>query len=173
MFFHADRNVKDNLLQQYKKEAEDYISRKNEVKSKKLREEREYIDNINKKNEEEKLKIQEDKMRRINQTMGEYNSIKQEPSRLFQRSKEVRFNTYGVGSSNPLLNNQQQQPLNQKDFFQHEQDLNKNARLSPKADKVNQLFHPNQEYENYVKNQKMEQQRLYKDFLDSQVFHIF
>ena len=76
-------------------------------------------------------------------------------------------NSYGtVNTMNNLNNN--------GNFIQNDRDLNHKISLSPKANNLvkisgneNSFFPSNDDY--MMKMQKVEQQKLYKDFLDSQV----
>ena len=70
MFFHADRNVKDNLLQMYKQDAQDYTQRKNDLKTKRLNEERDYLESVSKREQQQEQQRRQEKFRRINETMG-------------------------------------------------------------------------------------------------------
>ena len=64
MFFNVDKNTKQNMFQQYKKDALEYEQRKKQEKQKRIQEERDYL-TLNQKREtliEDKMKL--DKLKR-------------------------------------------------------------------------------------------------------------
>lgn len=219
MLFHADRNVKENLFNMYKKDAQDQITKKNELKMQKINEERQYLENVSKREQLEEDKRKLEKMKRISDTMNEYNQMltnKPNNGRL-KKSKfdDVKINTYGVSTRgnqsdgmngfgdftnnvtdnlvgnvnyNPTTNNigggsnysnnvgTYPNSFGNNDFYQREFNMNKKASLSPRANNVKKLVNFENNYnpsndDFMVKMQKMEQQKMYKDYLDSQVNH--
>lgn len=183
MLFHADRNVKENLFNMYKKDAMDLATKKNEMRLQKINEERQYLENLNKREQFEEDKRKLEKLKRISDTMGEYNQmISNKPDGRLKKSKfeDVKINSYGVSFRNPqnegistnVTANQSNQNFG-NDYFQREYNINRKASLSPRANNVKKLVsYDNSGYNNddYMqKAQKMEQQKIYKDYLDSQV----
>jgi hypothetical protein len=202
MLFNADRNMKDNLFQMYKRDALEQVSKKNEMKMQKINEDRMYLDNIMQREKVEAERKQMEKMRKINETMGEYNEMltRKNDNPLLKRSKfeDVRINSYGVTPSNMNMGNLNSNMNNNFNYnnnnnnnypndFTSNLEYNKKS-LSPRGPREsvikNFIFNHDSTNSNlnnpYVNNkvtdydymkrtQKMEQQKLYKNSLDTQV----
>lgn len=180
MFFYADRNVKDNLLQMYKQDAKDHMQRKNDLRTRRINEEKEYLDNIHRREQLEEDKRRQEKQRRVHETMNEYNEmVSHLPDGRIRKGKfeDVRINTYGVslGSNNnhsQSLSNQLNQQNNNSNNFEN-QNLAKSVTVatpSSKGENHKSNFQTASLYDdNYIRMQKLDQQRMYKSYLDSQV----
>jgi hypothetical protein len=157
MLFNADRQTKDNIRNMYKQEAEIFSKKKLDDKSRKLQEEKEYMRTLEEKYEEESRRKHMEKIKKINDTMGEYNQVvrQKEQSKNFSKHREVNFNTYGMGVGNGE---------NTGGVVNTYSDTKTNTNVN-----ANEYGQRNYDYENTLRNQKTEQQRLYKDYLDSQV----
>jgi hypothetical protein len=182
MFFYADRNVKDNLLQMYKQDANDYMQRKNDLRTRRINEEKEYLDNINRREQLEEDKRRQEKQRRVHETMHEYKEmVSHLPEGRIRKGKsdDVRINTYGVSFGNKINQSQSQSqnsqlPINSN--YLDNQSLTKSSTIhsiptpSSKGENYKNNFQSPSPYdENYIRMQKLDQQRMYKNYLDSQV----
>lgn len=166
MLFHADKNVKGNLLQMYKKDAYDYAQRKNEIRSKKVEEEREYLENVFRKEQQEEDKKKLEKINRINVTMNEYKEMinhQGDPRLRRHKLEEVKINTYGVNLNQDNLNKNLERNSSSPHY------LNTVTNVSQNNNNIQ--FDNYQDKNNFNLNrfQKIEQQKLYKEYLDSQV----
>ena len=198
MLFHADRNVKDNLLQMYKKEALDHHQKKSDIRTKRVNEERELLDNFNRREQQDEDRRKLEKYKRVTETMNEYKELMshKDQTRLKPKNNEVNFNTYGVsvksGVSQNLQNlNQNFSPQVNAPFLQnyHPQVnapfLQNSHPQNYNVQNLNEIF-PNLNTNNLPSEsenssirtfgsndmsrvQKHEQQKYYKDYLDSQV----
>jgi hypothetical protein len=179
MFFHADRNVKDNLLQMYKQDAQDHMQRKNDIRTRRINEEKEYLENVNRREQLEEEKRRQEKQRRVNETMHDYKEmVSHLPDGRIRKGKfeDVRINTYGVSlgnkvnQSNQFQNNIQIKPISNN---LDSQNFNNSPTMpTPNAggENLKNNYQSQPPYDdNYMRMQKLEQQRMYKDFLDSQV----
>jgi hypothetical protein len=181
MLFHADRNVKENLFNMYKKDALDHMAKKSEIKMQIKNEEREYMENFNRKIQQEDDKKNLEKQHKINERMNEYNlmcNMKGDPRIKRNKYEDVKLNYYGVNvvpNENNLGNliTNMNNPLNNNNYSEKEFNLNKKYAVTPQTDQIKHIVsheNNNQEKEEYnTRIQKVEQQKLYKEFLDSQV----
>jgi hypothetical protein len=186
MLFHADRNIKENLFQMYKKDAEEHLYKKNELKIKKLNEEKEFLDNFNKRQQLEEEKKKFEKYKKVTETMNEYKDFmnNKDYTRLGKgKRNDVNFNTYSVRTyrpdMQPNLNYQQNYPnfSNQNEIHNNNQNINQNTypvqNNYPKIedDKFFNSDHRNLGNLNNDSDRvhKQEQQKYYKEYLDSQV----
>jgi hypothetical protein len=151
MFFNADRQTKDNIRNMYKQEAEIFSKKKHDEKNRKLQEEKVYLKTLEDKFEEDNRKKHMEKLKKINDTMGEYNQImkQKDQNKNYSKHREINFNTYGLGCNNGV---------GQCQYTQSGQAIERND--------YNQR---NNEYENTLRHQKVEQQKLYRSYLDTQV----
>lgn len=180
MLFNVDKNVKSNMLQMYKQDAEDFQNKKNDDKMRRIQEERSYIEKLNKEHEQENNKRQMEKQKRINETMGDYYNAfnRKEQERLQKFSKNPNFSINNYGSN---INNYQDpmNRMNNPNFTVNEQNsiernLNQKLTTSPKANNMDSILDRNKfqnlsDHDYRIRSQKVEQQKLYKDFLDGQV----
>lgn len=199
MLFHADRNVKENMFQFLKREAEDHLAKKNENKNLKRNEERMRIESIMQKEREEQERKRMQKIKHMNDMMSEYNNMisKKGEDRSLRKNKfeDIKINSYGVSSNknNNEMREFENIPNNiNSNAFVVPNDLNSqveymNSHLNNtgsnnilfnyligfniKADThINPITHKNiNNYDEFVRNKKYEQQKTYKEVLDSQV----
>jgi hypothetical protein len=146
MFFNADRNTKEGLLHFLKKERDDQERRKIDERKRRVEEERQIIDKMRKMQEEEASKKQSEKMRRVNEAMSEYHQVinrKEQERKNFTKFQDVNINNYAVRQPQPAKEN-----------------------ILPPSIEVRPNY---QDYEYTMRNQKLEQQNMYKNYLDLQV----
>jgi hypothetical protein len=201
MLFHADRNLKQNLFQMYKKDAEDHYNKKNEMKLRQMNEERMYMENMNKRQQQEEDRRKLEKYKRVTDTMNEYKDMISHKERYRGKKNEVNFNTYGVSMRE--ANPENASPQNMQNAQNVQQNFNglsyefNSGNIEPGLERIqahaqveaqgsSNLNHPpNENYSeffnknfgnnNSINNfdnsrlQKHEQQKSYKEFLDSQV----
>lgn len=174
MLFNADKNTKGALLQMYKKDAEEFQTRKNEERNKRIQEERSYIEGLNLKDREEMNRVQVEKQKRINEIMHDYqNTANYQNSNKFNRNNkniEINTGTYGAGIERTTPQN----PNIHEEQYTRERTLDKHASLSPKRSNMNMIlerdkFNNLSDYDYKVRSQKVEQQKMYRDYLDGQV----
>jgi hypothetical protein len=149
MFFNADRNTKEGLLNFLKKEKDDQEKRKQEERNKRLQEEKQIMDNMRRIQEEEATRKQMEKMKRIQESMNEYHQVmnrKEQERKNFTKFHDVNINNYAI-----------RQPMPPKE------------NIVPPSNEMRPNY---QEYEHMVRNQKLEQQQMYKNYLDLQVYII-
>ena len=94
MLFNLDRNIKQSLLEEYKKEALLHRQKKQMEKQQKLKEEQEYLENLNKQEEQEYKKLKEKENVRRNDQMKYYQEILNSPDKI-SRKKELIINNWG------------------------------------------------------------------------------
>ena len=145
MLFYADRSIKDNLFNMYKRDAMDYAAKKYECKNQRINEERSYLENLNKKEQMEEDRRRLEKIKRTSEAMNEYNQlVNMKRDGILRRSKvdDVKINSYGIGS-NQMANSANNSIVfsqgNDVSFYQRECDLNKKVSLSPQANNVKKL----------------------------------
>jgi hypothetical protein len=133
MLFHADRNVKENMFQSLKREAEFNISKKNEDKMMKRNEDRMRIESIMQKEREDQERLRMEKIKHMNDVKSEYHNLmnKKNEERGIRKNKfeDVKINTYGVNFNN---NNQNinfpqnaQSDFNADNFLNNQDNYNK------------------------------------------------
>jgi hypothetical protein len=192
MLFNADRNLKQNLFQMYKKEAEDHYNKKSEMKMRQLNEERTYLENMNKRHQQEEDRRKLEKFKRVTDTMNEYKDMMshKDQSRYKGKKNEVNINTYGVSMREVNPDNSSQQNFqiqnNQENFngdvnyeFKNNNNLiqdkfhvqGSSSSDFPGNQNYSEFLNKNFGNNNYDNSrfQKHEQQKSYKEFLDSQV----
>jgi hypothetical protein len=145
MLFNIDRRSKDAIRDMYKEEADLFYLRKQEEKAKRLQEEKEYMQGLQMKAEEESKKKYLQKVKLISETMNEYKEIikKKEQSNNNFRNKEIA----DPGSGYNVLEN-----------ISNESKRGYSPTIS-------------NDYQSSERNYKLEQQRLYKNYLDNQINH--
>jgi hypothetical protein len=143
MLFNIDRRTKEAIRNMYKQEAELSEKRKKDEKCKKLEEEREYIKRALDREEEQRKREYSERMKKNDQTMGEYNRIVREK----EQGRDARYN-----------GNDESRRLNAWENFNNVQTR---ENYSPRSN--------SSDYVNTERSYKIEQQRLYKNYLDSQV----
>jgi hypothetical protein len=161
MFFNADRETKDALRNFYRQELENQVKRKQEDKDRKLKEEKEYLHAIQQNYETENQRKHLFKLKQISETMGDYNRLvkQKEDNYNLLRYKEVD-NNFNINVLNNLLDNGNS---NAVDNRVSNANLCVNGNSSPDS-RLN--------YETKSRINKIEQQQLYKHYLDSQVYFV-
>ncbi len=165
MLFNANRNIKDNLFQMYKKDALEHERRKNETKQKQLIEEKAYLDSLKIREDEHYERQKMERMQRINNEKLDYKQSVQKIDTLRKNKFEhVNINTYGVRKHIPNhRGNTMDQPSNVEPFQQP------NRASSPLRHEVSNNF---TDYGNNGGSVRVEQQKMYKDYLGTQVSYI-
>jgi hypothetical protein len=193
MLFHADKSVKDNLLQMYKRDAMDFANKKQVNKAQRIMEERAYLESLNQKEQLAEDKIKIEKIKKVSERMDEYTKLlnQKNEDRHLKKSKynDININTYGISyqNSNTMTNYNPNRELNNNNNYRDnlvnngnfnpnsEVAFNQKVSLSPKVSNIGKLIGDNvnkNEYDYAMRSQKYEQQRMYKDYLDSQVYLI-
>jgi len=178
MLFNLDRNFKQSILAEYKKEALLYQQKRQQEKQQKIKEEQEYLKQINKREEEslEKLK-REEAIKKNNQLKYYQQAIANTPNKNL-RKKELIIKNWG-------LNRNQSIPYNDKNIFRKEAIINKYEvdynSLSPEQkqkiyirkgeDHMNRYLTDEQnkdETSKFFREEKLYRQKYYKDLVNSQ-----
>ena len=117
MLFNLDRNLKQSILAEYKKEALLYEQKKQLEKQQKIKEEQEYLEQLNKQEEENYKKLKdEENLKKTNQ-MKYYQEILNSPDKN-SRKKELIINNWGQ-------NRKQSTPKKENNIFRKEANINK------------------------------------------------
>ena len=170
MLFHADKYVKEGLFNMYKRDLIDRQTRKEEEISKERFEDKNFVEQIVKINEEEKRKRSVEKKKITNENMNSYNQ-------LWRGKDEERKNRYyrvfDAKINYPTLN---QEVISQNRPFistNRSYDFNSNINFGSQRDHVNNILQPDylgvRNLQSLEKNNKQEIQKIYKNFLDSQI----
>ena len=177
MLFNLDRNLKQSILAEYKKEALLYEQKKQLEKQQKIKEEQEYLEQLNKQEEENYKKLKdEENLKKTNQ-MKYYQEILNSPDKN-TRKKELIINNWGQ-------NRKQSTPKKENNIFRKEANINKYEidynSLSPAQrqkifirksdDQMNNYLTDEQnkdEISKYLKEEKIYRQKYYKDLINSQ-----
>ena len=177
MLFNLDRNLKQSILAEYKKEALLYEQKKQLEKQQKIKEEQEYLEQLNKQEEENYKKLKdEENLKKTNQ-MKYYQEILNSPDKN-SRKKELIINNWGQ-------NRKQSTPKKENNIFRKEANINKYEidynSLSPAQrqkifirksdDQMNNYLTDEQnkdEISKYLKEEKIYRQKYYKDLINSQ-----
>lgn len=188
MFIHADKNLKGNLLNMYKKDAEEHALKKQGLKIRQLQEDRVNLETSTKKYEEELMRKQSDKQKKTEEAMNDYKYIvemREEKKRRGKNNPSEESNFYNYNFQN-VDSSKTRSPQDQEvieSYREKEFEPNKQEYSSPKINNINSImfdFKVPTDFtvhrkrvgynHNYVHNiAKMEVQKSYKDYLDSQV----
>ena len=178
MLFNLDRNIKQSLLEEYKKEALLHRQKKQMEKQQKLKEEQEYLENLNKQEEKEYKKLKEKENVRRNDQMKYYQEILNSPDKI-SRKKELIINNWGQprnksNSYKEIINNFR------KETNSNKYDIDYNT-LSPVQRQKIYIRKDDDHMENYLtddqskdeitkylKEEKNYRQKYYKDLVNSQ-----
>ena len=178
MLFNLDRNIKQSLLEEYKKEALLHRQKKQMEKQQKLKEEQEYLENLNKQEEQEYKKLKEKENVRRNDQMKYYQEILNSPDKI-SRKKELIINNWGQprnksNSYKEIINNFR------KETNTNKYDIDYNT-LSPVQRQKIYIRKDDDHMENYLtddqskdeitkylKEEKNYRQKYYKDLVNSQ-----
>lgn len=171
----------------YKKEAEEHQNKKQADRQRKIIEEREYLHQIDQRENERDDRMRLEKIRKINEHMGDYQRMlqHQQPPKFRSRISDVKINNYGYNvagnnsSYQELPRNysaepSQYQPVSNSFNTQSSRDCPpKDIDLVRRGDNMGNYLTDKQnegEVNNYYMNQKNERQKYYKELLDSQVY---
>jgi hypothetical protein len=164
MLFNADRQTKDQLRNIYKQELESQLKRKQDEKTRVMQEERQHLQLLEQRYQDDNRKKHMDKLKRISDSMGEYNQIvkDKEANKFFTKHKEVNFNTYAIknvnnANNNNNINNANSNPPSEIGIN------NNNLEAEYTGERRNNAE------QDFINGQKLEQQKMYRNFLDGQV----
>ena len=193
MLFNLDKNIKQNLLNEYKQEALNFYQKKKDERQKKLQEEREYLNQREQLEKEADEKLFREKLLKKNEQMEEYKSmlIKTKNNipgyRHNQNKSDIILNNWGGKEiSHQIQNNPQNQkqsllPKNysnlKNNIIAHEnrdQDLwreRRGRKIFRNEDHLANFLNDDRndkELNNMIKGEKEYKQKIYKDLLYSQ-----
>ena len=164
MLFHADKATKENLFHLYKKDAEDHQNRKITLQNQKIQDERNYLNEIEKKEQMEMDKKKLEKIRMMSQSKSDYLQMmnQKEEEKRRKGKYDVNINTYGAKINKEYENN-----INN---YHESNDIGYKVPITKKFEIQNNY---SDAYDIEIKTKKQDQQRMYKKFLDNQVFSFF
>ena len=187
MFFNLDRNSKQNLFNQYKQDAIDYRQKKNIEKQRRIQEEREYLAKRELLEKEADEKLFQEKLQRKNAQREEYNTMLTRTKNNIpgyrhntNRNKDVVLNNWGGQEKSHQIQikaNPQSPPeqnntnKNYTTIPQGNETTWKGKRSYQREDHLGNFLNDNrndQELTNYIKSEKENKQKIYKDLLYSQ-----
>ena len=185
MFFNLDKNSKQNLLNEYKQEAQNYYQKKKEERQRRIQEEREYLAQRELLEKEADEKVYREKMKKKNAQMKEYQTMLKNKSnfpgyRHNSNKNDIVLNNWGGQERNYLTipRVQSQTQINNQNFGsiiipQEKQDAPWRGRRRgyKNEDHMRNLLNDNrndQEINNHIKEENEYKQQLYKDLLFSQ-----
>ena len=176
MLFNLDRNLKQSILAEYKKEALLHQEKKQLEKQQKIKEEQEYLDKLNKQDEQTLQKLREEEEIRKNNQKKYYDQIFNSPDKN-ARKKELIIKIWERNDSHPT-------PLKENNIFRkeannkYEVDYNVLSPLQRQKmyirkgdDHMNKYLtdeQNNKELSNYLKEEKDYRQKYYRDLINSQ-----
>lgn len=172
MFFNADKNTKQNMFQQYKKDALEYEQRKKQEKQKRIQEERDYL-TLNQKREtliEDKMRL--DKLKRQSETMSDYKKMLEQNNGHWKTPK----NNLTINTDNTNINQIQNNYNKIDDYHTIECPGQRERAYVRKEDNMGKYLtdrHNAIEVEHYFIKQKEKRQKYYKELLDSQVCYVY
>lgn len=170
MLIHADKNVKESLFNVYKKDLQERQIRKEEGVNKEKIEDKNFVDQIIRLNEEEKQRKTLEKTRIKNENMYSYNE-------LWKAKDEERKNRYykvfDPKINYPVLNEDVRNLSKPILLPGRSYDFNSRINFDSQRDHLNNILNPDylgvRNLESLQKNHKQEFQKIYKNFLDSQI----
>ena len=192
MFFNLDKNSKQNLLNEYKQEALNFHQKKLEERQKRIKEEREFLAQREQLEKEADEKLYREKMQKKNAQMEEYqtmlmktkNNIPGYRHNSNKNRNEIVLNNWGGQEKNHQI---QTIPQTQSQTIPQGNNTTLESSIIPQGepnttwrgrrrgyrneDHLSNLLNDNrndQELNNYIKDQKEYQQKIYKDLLYSQ-----
>ena len=178
MLFNLDRNLKQSILAEYKKEALLYEKKKQLEKQQKIKEEQEYLEQLNKQEEENYKKLKDEENLKKSNQMKYYQEILNSPDKN-ARKKEVIINNWGQNRNQPT-SKKGEENIFRKESSKNKYELDYNS-LSPIQrqkiyiikgdDHMNKYLTDEQnkdEISKYLKEEKIYRQKYYKDLVNSQ-----
>lgn len=181
MLFNLDRNLKQSILAEYKKEALLYEQKKQLEKQQKIKEEQEYLEQLNKQEEENYKKLKdEENLKKTNQ-MKYYQEILNSPDKN-SRKKELIIKNWGQPRKGltPYKENKNifRKDTNNSNSNKYEIDYNSLSPIQKQKiyirksdDHMNNYLTDEQnkdELSKFLKEEKIYRQKYYKDLVNSQ-----
>lgn len=173
-----DRHLQRNLIQLYKKEAEEHEIKKYLAKQKQIKEEKEYLNAREQRESEAEDRIRLDRIKKISENMDSYHKMLEHlPQRRKSRIEDVVINNYGynVLGGTPVnhqcgdpktttklifnMNSVTSCPQNERDFIRRKNHVGNFLTENLNEGEIN----------SYFLNQKNHQIKYYKEMLDTQV----
>ena len=178
MLFNLDRNLKQSILNEYKKEALLYEQKKQQEKQQKIKEEQEYLEQLTKQEEENYQKLKQEEILKKNNQMKYYQEILNAPD-TNSRKKEIIINNWGQ-NRNQSTPHQSKNNIFRKETNNNKYEIDYNS-LSPiqkqkiyirKGDDNMKNYLTDEinkdEMSKYLKEEKLYRQKYYKDLVNSQ-----
>jgi len=170
MLFHADKNIKENLFNMYKKDLIERQARKEENIFKEKVEDKSLIERIVKKTEEENRLRSMERRRVADENMNSYNQLWRGKD---EERKNRYYNVFDPKINYPTLNEEQ---VNQNKPYlarNRSYDFNSKIEFDSQRDHVNNILNPDylgiRNLYNLDKSHKQEFHKIYKNCLDSQI----
>ncbi len=176
MLFNLDRNLKQSILAEYKKEALLHREKRELEKKQKLKEEQDYLDQLNKEDEQTLQKLKEEETIRKNNQKKYFEEMLKSPDKN-TRKKELIIKIWERNDKQPT-------PLKENNIFRkdannkYEIDYNNLSPLQRQKmyirkgdDHMNKYLtdeQNNNELSKYLKEEKEYRQKYYKDLINSQ-----
>ena len=182
MLFNLDRNTKQSILEQYKRDAMLYKQKREQEKQQKIQEEREYLLERNRKDNQTFKILQEEKLQRQNQQLQEYqkmliNTHNSGPHNIYSNRKRdvVNKNWGGIIKDNinyPRANSEKRfLTIDYDKDYDNLSPYQKEKAYIRKTDIMDKFLTDDQndeEIEHILRDEKKYRQHFYKDLLDSQ-----
>ena len=178
MLFNLDRNLKQSILDEYKKEALLHEQKRQQEKQLKIKEEQEYLENLAKQEEENYQKLTQEEILKKNNQMKYYQEILNSPD-TNTRKKEIIINNWGQ-NRNQSTPHQSKNNIFRKETNNNKYEIDYNS-LSPMQkqkiyirkddDKMKNYLTDElnkDEMSKYLKEEKLYRQKYYKDLINSQ-----
>lgn len=170
MLFHADKNVKDSMFNIYRNDIKERQQRKDNSVTKEKIEDKNFVDRIKKLNEDEMVRRSIEKLRKKNENMYSYNELwkgkDEERKNRYNRIFDPKIN---FPSLDPELINQSKPILLKGKSY----DFNSKINFDSQRDHVNNIMNPDylgiRNLYSLERNHKQEYQKMYRNFLDSQI----
>ena len=179
MLFNLDRNLKQSILNEYKKEAFLHRQKKQQEKEQRIKEEQDYLNEIKKKEDESLKKLNQEKEIQKNNQLKYYQEILSNSSNRNSPKKDVVINNWGQ-SRNQSSPYQVNDNIYKKDSNINKYEVDYN-RLSPEQkekiyirkdeDNMRKYLTDEQnkdEVSKYFIEEKLYRQKYYKDLVNSQ-----
>lgn len=177
MLFNLDKNLKQSILAEYKKEALLYKQKRELEKHQKIKEEQEYLAQLSKQEEETYKKKKDEETLRKNDQMKYYQEIINSPNKN-SRKKELIIKNWGQ-ARNPSTPRLENDNIFRKDVS-NKYEIDYNSLTPEQKEKIYMIKgqdHMNNyltdaqnkdEIYKYLKDEKFYRQKYYKDLVNSQ-----
>ena len=177
MLFNLDRNLKQSLFAEYKKEALLHSQKRLLEKQQKLKEEQEYLKRINQQEEKSMQKLKEEEKQRKNEQMNYYKEIFNSPNKN-SRKKELIIKiwenpkkTESTRPKNNIFRKEDNKNKYEVDYNSLSPEQKKKLYIIKGDDHMKRLLTDNQnedEISKYMKEEQSYRQKYYKDLINSQ-----